>query len=283
MLNLQDIAERIDQPHFTGSSDLETLNELAEKYPYSQIFSILYLKGLGNSSDIRFDEELQNHSYRIGDRAQLYQLINAAENIVLSEGDESVAMINTENDVSDKQNTSIQETESHPLPNDELEETILYHAYTTNYQIEKLTEEETKQIAGKENTHSTSKKGTGRFSGEMSFVSWLYSNKNYQEQTNYDKIAIDAVVTTRSDSYSSSKLFGEIEKPKKEFYSPAKKAKESLSEDALPVSETLAKIYLSQGNYPKAIYAYEQLSLKYPEKKIFFANQISELREKLNL
>ena len=75
----------------------------------------------------------------------------------------------------------------------------------------------------------------------------------------------------------------EIEKPRKEFYSPAKKAKESLSEEALPVSETLAKIYVAQGNFPKAIYAYQQLSLKYPEKKIFFANQISELEKKINL
>ena len=282
MLNLQDIAERINQPHFTGLSDLETLNELAEKYPYSQIFSILYLKGLGNSSDIRFDEELQNHSYRIGDRAQLYQLINAAEKLELSEEEEE-EMIQTENNTSDKQITEIQHTDPHPLPNDELEETILHHAYTANYTIDELTEQETKQIAKKENTHPTSKKVIEPLSDEMPFVSWLSSNKNYQVQTNYDKIAIDAVVTSHEDSDSSSKLFGEIEKPKKEFYSPTKKAKESLSEEALPVSETLAKIYVAQGNFPKAIYAYQQLSLKYPEKKIFFANQISELEKKLNL
>ena len=283
MLNLQEIAERIDQPHFTGLSDLETLNDLAEKYPYSQIFSILYLKGLGKSSDIRFDEELQNHSYRIGDRAQLYQLINAAEKLELSEEDEAVEIIKTENNVSVEQNTPIQDTEPHPLPNDELEETILHHAYTANYTIDELSEQETKQIDNKDKTHTTSKKVIEPVSNELPFVSWLSSNKNYQVQTNYDKIAINAVVTSHKDSESSSKLFGEIEKPRKEFYSPAKKAKESLSEEALPVSETLAKIYVAQGNFPKAIYAYQQLSLKYPEKKIFFANQISELEKKLNL
>jgi hypothetical protein len=44
----------------------------------------------------------------------------------------------------------------------------------------------------------------------------------------------------------------------------------------------LAKIFALQGNYPKAIYAYEQLMLSNPEKKIFFASQIKELKKKLN-
>ena len=72
------------------------------------------------------------------------------------------------------------------------------------------------------------------------------------------------------------------ERPKTEFYSPLKKAKSSLDETSLPVSETLAKIFAAQGNFPKAIYAYQQLILIYPEKKIFFVTQIEELTNKLN-
>ena len=37
-----------------------------------------------------------------------------------------------------------------------------------------------------------------------------------------------------------------------------------------------------QGNFPQAIKAYKELSLKNPEKKIFFANLIEELTNKLN-
>jgi hypothetical protein len=72
-----------------------------------------------------------------------------------------------------------------------------------------------------------------------------------------------------------------LEKPKREFYSPSKKAKESIDSNKMPVSETLAKIFVLQGNYPKAIYVYEQLIIIYPKKKSIFASQIKQLSNKL--
>ena len=48
------------------------------------------------------------------------------------------------------------------------------------------------------------------------------------------------------------------------------------------ITETLAKIYIKQEKYNKAIKAYEILSLKYPKKSILFANQIKRIKKLKN-
>jgi tetratricopeptide (TPR) repeat protein len=75
------------------------------------------------------------------------------------------------------------------------------------------------------------------------------------------------------DSFIDNKA--SISKPKKEvFFKAVDVAKQSLIENNDLVTQTLAKVYLEQKHYNKAISAYEKLILKYPEKNSFFANQI---------
>jgi hypothetical protein len=45
------------------------------------------------------------------------------------------------------------------------------------------------------------------------------------------------------------------------------------------MTETLAHVYLEQKKYQKAITAFTVLSLKYPEKSSFFANQIKAIKK----
>ena len=47
------------------------------------------------------------------------------------------------------------------------------------------------------------------------------------------------------------------------------------------MTESLAKILLRQKKYKKAIKAYKILSLKYPEKNVFFAGQIQKIKKLL--
>lgn len=60
------------------------------------------------------------------------------------------------------------------------------------------------------------------------------------------------------------------------------KAQKSSSDNYDLVSETLAKIYVEQMLYAKALDAYKKLSLKYPEKSTYFASQIKYLELKVN-
>lgn len=68
--------------------------------------------------------------------------------------------------------------------------------------------------------------------------------------------------------------------PKKsDMFSSENLAKMSLVDDEQWVTETMAEVYAAQGKIRKAIKAYKLLSLKYPEKSVYFANRIKKLRE----
>jgi hypothetical protein len=73
-----------------------------------------------------------------------------------------------------------------------------------------------------------------------------------------------------------------ISRPKQEFFKPEKAQKKGEKLTGAIVTETLARIYLKQDNPQKAIWAYEQLQLKFPEKKTYFANLISQIEKEQN-
>lgn len=71
---------------------------------------------------------------------------------------------------------------------------------------------------------------------------------------------------------------GRIKLGNQKFFTPNVDAKQSLLENEHLVTETLAKIYALQGNNSKAIRAYEILSLKFPQKSVYFTSLIEKLK-----
>ena len=281
MLNSEYIHSKLTNIEECSSEDSTLFASMVELYPYASSFSILYLKSLSNSKDIRFDSELEKHAFRIQSRSILYDLIynkDKEQHFLtpdISETKTPQEILFFPNEIT-SEDSFIEEIESR---DSELDKQILSAAFSANYIDKELTRKENEVenesavnniifFPTLENT-STIKTELAE-SSNKSFGSWLKLNES------------KAILSEDNGSEEPKKEFYTFDKPKKEFFSSVKKAKESVDENTMPVSETLARIFELQGNLPKAIYVYEQLSLIFPKKKTYFASQINLLKKKNN-
>lgn len=119
---------------------------------------------------------------------------------------------------------------------------------------------------------------------KMSFAEWLQLSKIKPIDRENDSILTESEQNADIEKQKKIELIDKfietnpkIVPNKKPTVIPAN-IDTSVQENSSLMTETLAKIYLEQKKYQKAIQAYEILILKYPEKSSFFADQISDIK-----
>ena len=269
--------KNIEQKLFSSDykfEDSSVFKELMNLYPWCSTFTVVYLKSLSLTNDMRFQKELEKYAIQLNSREVIYELLHNVtpdNNTVefTEEVDTKKSNTNTDNK-NEKPQEALNVTKDDDLNvDDELEKLIVSNVISDNIvnEIEETKAESRKsdeiEVHSVSNTTDILENEENDFDdAPKSFNDWLrQGEKNTDVQTKKEYLT--------------------FEKPKINFFNPQSSAKKSITKKNLPVSETLAKVFESQGNYPLAISTYEQLILIFPEKKIFFADQIEKIKSKI--
>jgi hypothetical protein len=136
-------------------------------------------------------------------------------------------------------------------------------------------EEEKPREEASEETEEPTEQASGAGKSERSFMDWLdpeASAESGEKEERSEQELIQAFISEGEGTSGAGR--------KKQFFSSERMARNSSDESGLPVSETLAEIYVQQGDHKRAIQAFEQLRLNIPEKSDYFARRVQQIKER---
>ena len=251
-MNITDLTYLLNKPEAVNEKQTLALEQVLQEYPFFQSAKALYLKGLYNQESFRYNYELKKTAALTQDRTILFEFITSEEfkTIQKSNIEETEEMISN----IDVNNIEIVSFENETPP-------------TTISEIEEKLE------IGKPFHFENNEK--------HSFSEWLQITQISPIERQFDEIE-------EKNTEEKAKKFDLIDKfietnpkisPAKESASAPSNIAKSAEEPTHLMTETLAKIYLEQKKYQRAIQAYEILILKYPEKSSFFADQIENIKK----
>jgi len=263
------------------------LEDILEEYPYFQAARALHLKGLKNLHSYKYNKALKTTAAYTADRDVLFDFITSKDFLQYDIKAETQTIEETvpEPELPTQENKPlIEASEDKPLPQDEKDaEHILDPDLFTN---KHPTEEASEKLELGQPLNFDKKE-------KFSFTEWLQLAAKKRGESEKEP-SIEAKGNPKSGTAQNSlqkQKFAKIDKfiaqnpkivPKKDTPKPANIANSGILDKNELMTETLARVYLEQKKYKKAIQAYRILSLKYPEKSGFFADRI-KMVEKIQL
>lgn len=238
----QRLQEWIAHPELLDKESLGELRNLLARYPYFQTARLLYLKNLFLLQDTEFKAELQRSALYVANLSLLFYYIEG-ERFVISkhrkEGAEQVAGGGTDRTL------DLIDRFLSDLPEQPMKELSIPQEVSIDYTSILLQEEDKESIPLK--------------------------NQSLIDEF-IEKQAAQPVTEESSDVEISPETEVSVKEESEE-----KEDEEELDESYF--TETLAKIYIKQHRYDKALEIIEKLNLKYPKKNIYFADQIRFLQK----
>ena len=256
----QQLYQWIKHPECLNRETLFELRTLLARYPYFQTARLLYLKNLYLLHDITFGEELRRAALYITDRRVLFWLVEG----------EKYALKNLKQEKQTEENPGLDRTLS------------LIDAFLSS-----LPEEQEKEIPLS-------------VSPVMDYSTYLMQDAPQEEPADAPKLKgqdwIDSFLEKSStepllsqpssvvESEEKPLMVEEEEKEKQTLVVGENEAEEEeasteILDDESYFTETLAKIYVKQQRYSKALEIIRRLNLKYPKKNAYFADQIRFLEK----
>ncbi|MDB4005551.1 hypothetical protein N9460_04240 [Flavobacteriaceae bacterium] len=255
-------------------SDLSALRQIVETYPYFQAARGMELIGLKNANSFKYNAALKKHAAYTSDRSWLFEIITQEA-------------FNSQTKVKKAPQTSLsKETDLAKQGAEPSEIPTTTQKYTEEDYTEQTSDKKNDSQQVKEANFSSLELGKPlefNKNDRYSFEEWLQlSAKNSVENKTETSIVktfdtpkkaakmaqINAFIAT------NPKMSTPLTNPEEITIKDAQK----INKEAL-MTETLARVYLEQKKYKKALQAYKILSLKYPEKNSFFASQIKVVQK----
>ena len=267
-----------------GTQETGELENLLKEYPYFQAARAIYLKGLYTQNSFKYNLALKKTAAFTLDRSVLFDFISSTDfnqdkvalQIKKQEDNLRDIIVFEPQEVFGNKIISINDaikmkiTESAQVLDPDLFEPALTRPSEEIEVSEKKPSEEIPDMGSPLNFNA---------SEAHSFSEWLSLTKAKP----IDRISEDSKKTIDSKLRKSELIDDFISKSPKLKPNKSSPTTNIAPERILPpeglMTETLARVYLEQKNYKKALQAYKILSLKSPEKSGFFADQIRAIKK----